>query len=810
MNQNSKNIVNDKMKNIKFYSKKEEAYQTESSFYIARDIGTKGAKEFGCVNSITELINLTKNNDNLYEIIKEDFHRVSCFDIDCKYTDCKDLLPDVPFEEQKNWILEIFKLALEDFKYCNDSITGGEDVNLVVTCSSIPSKFSFHINDRRCWFSDNKDWVIYHQYFLKYLNDQIDSPGYLLLSKIVDGAIYSKCRCMRMLGQSKNKKGAETLKLISNHSIEDTFITYCHDKDNGVEVKPPNSWFKKKKKITPVIAEKNENISEEIEMLIKHLGDTRFAEYDLWYKLVWCLHAVGFSVNEIHTECCIRSPDNYTEEGIDSLIQQYNHDKNRYSISTLKKWAFEDTGYESERFVDYKEPILSERDSEYYFSDLQNELHFKKESLDFPEWVSKHRNSISKVCNLIQAEQNYFLCKINDDSPYVVRKDLPIICCGYKTGLGKNGEDVFKCDGPVVNARLDNIMNLHNLNFPKYNKMVFKPNDHNLRKGEKNTWAGFKAKEVDEIDMDMDKIKIILDHIYYVWADSNDEYYKYIISWFANIFQKPYQQTGIALLVQGAPGTGKTLLCNFLIDFVFGRPLSLATTGLEPLTQRFNACIQSKLFINANELQTVGENSFSNSWESMKALITDKIIQIERKGLEHVTIENNSNYFLTTNNYHTAKIEQGDRRYACFSASDCRKGNDDYFNELVDSFTQENANMFFSYLLRLPKDEMTNIKKIPKTELRESMMNATKTSVHRFVEIMDEELDEAVLYDWINDGKKAVSCTNFYLQYKCWCTDNGEKIWSNKSVGVELKNKQLYKSIDRTQKNKIRKRCYSF
>jgi len=65
------------------------------------------------------------------------------------------------------------------------------------------------------------------------------------------------------------------------------------------------------------------------------------------------------------------------------------------------------------------------------------------------------------------------------------------------------------------------------------------------------------------------------------------------------------------------------------------------------------------------------------------------------------------------------------------------------------------------------------IKKIPKTI----------SSVHRFKEIMHEELDETVLYDWVNDdGQKAISCGNFYTQYKRWCAQNGEEMWGDLKI----------------------------
>lgn len=56
---------------------------------------------------------------------------------------------------------------------------------------------------------------------------------------------------------------------------------------------------------------------------------------------------------------------------------------------------------------------------------------------------------------------------------------------------------------------------------------------------------------------------------------------------------------------------------------------------------------------------------------------------------------------------------------------------------------------------------------------------------------MNEDIDGVMLYNWIDkQGQSAISCGNFYSLYRLWCIENGEKPWSNKAVGVELKNRQ--------------------
>ena len=194
----------------------------------------------------------------------------------------------------------------------------------------------------------------------------------------------------------------------------------------------------------------------------------------------------------------------------------------------------------------------------------------------------------------------------------------------------------------------------------------------------------------------------------------------------------------------------------------------------------------------------------------MKSLITDSVIQIEKKGMEHIMIDNHSNFIMTTNHRHTIKVEGDDRRYACFEVSDKYKQDTDYFANFMEVLDNDEAgNHIFTYFKDYPVEEMVNVRKIPMTDIKREMLESSKNTVQRFVENMDEEYDSMFLYDWIGkDGERAISCAHFYEKYKEWCGINGEKSWSSKAVGVGLK--KLYKEMGENRYNKEKKKYYQF
>jgi hypothetical protein len=98
------------------------------------------------------------------------------------------------------------------------------------------------------------------------------------------------------------------------------------------------------------------------------------------------------------------------------------------------------------------------------------------------------------------------------------------------------------------------------------------------------------------------------------------------------------------------------------------------------------------------------------------------------------------------------------------------------------------------------------------TEIKKEMANLSKSSVVRFVECMDEEVDNAMLYDWVGkDGEKAITVDNFYTLFLDWCTKNGEKgSWPKNKIKTELNSKGMIRDYDRNMRNNTRSSYYQF
>ena len=195
--------------------------------------------------------------------------------------------------------------------------------------------------------------------------------------------------------------------------------------------------------------------------------------------------------------------------------------------------------------------------------------------------------------------------------------------------------------------------------FPCYSKVVFKPLDHGVEEDEFNIWTGFQAQEVEKVDDD--KVQPYLTHLRHLAP--NDIHYNYLLSWFASIVQRPYEETGILVLLQGGQGAGKTILADVFRRMIIGDKMGKQMEGLDDLLQKHNDYIQGLLFLNLNELSSLGgSNNFHRNFDKLKSFITDDVMKIEPKGQKSYFIENYMNIMATTNNVFTLKVEDGCRR----------------------------------------------------------------------------------------------------------------------------------------------------
>ena len=530
------------------------------------------------------------------------------------------------------------------------------------------------------------------------------------------------------------------------------------------------------------------HLDDVVQWLLGHLPAEHFDKQDHGiYSVAQCMLHLQVPEVVIKNELSISVPD------VEAAFARYDKTMCTYTRSWLiKQCAAAGSECDANKHVRVQSRV--DKDDNYGWLDFQKATH-EHVYLSYEHAQDGILTQLPRILSLVTAGAGMAVVKDNAETPFAIKTLQSLVhTVAWMSPLDTKGNQHRVTQ--ELPAFIKANMNL----LPCFSSIVFKPNDVGLKPTELNTWPGFRAQLVQEVNMEL--VQPWLDHIREVWSSGDDHYYRYILSWLHRILTHPETPSEIALVIMGDQGAGKTLPGDFLCDNVFGRAVSLTTTGLDSITARFNACFMSKVFINANELTTMGD-SYHGAFDRMKAFITDKTVQIEQKGREHITINNCANFLCTTNHDWTVKLEAGDRRYACFTCSSVRRGDEEYFARLAACMTNAHGDHFFTYMTTMFSDTVP-LRRIPKTELRMSMMDSSKSACVRFIEefIDNPEMvfngalnvfigDDMVtsleqVYD-IKVSEQRMRKETLYHIYVAWATHNREKVRPSNQFCKEIK-----------------------
>ena len=786
-------MTNNKMD--KFYKDKKSMFDEVGygkPYYFSRDIvDDKGFKEFFWSDDMEDINELLSVDNNIYEIIVENKARYSYFDFDGSYQGFKK--HNTSNMHDDDFIVREYKLVLEEFK---EKYGFDEDVgNIVILQGTKPNKISFHFIDKSIVLKNCYECHLYHIKFIEFLKEKDN-----FLFDLIDKGVYDKDRSFRCINQSKKAKIPYPIK--SKEKIIDTLIS-C----NETPIDIPPFW----KIPDNMIIKPPEKVvidNEEVELLLQHINDERWTDYMKWIQTVWCLMACKVDIDLIYDKSYEICPDKYNKETLDGVIKNFDPKKN-WSINTLRKWAEEDTDFKVEEVFEKPVMVLDENRENHMTWIIFQKKYNKKIFID-NVGVDEFCRDCDKIISYIQVgEQPLFTLYVNRNQQYKIVNKLNKLTIGFAVSNQKEKPKLitiqeFIVDNPAKFSYFDNI--------------VCKPNNYKLLKFERNIWSGFKAQKVEVVDMSI--VNVLLNHIREVWCCNNDIQYKYILSWFAQIIQTPYKKTGVALVLYGRQGTGKSLPLDIMLEYVFGKDISLATTGIGRLTGNFNNSLRGKLFTKCDEVSNInsGNENFHAVFDKMKDNITGNLLEIEQKGKDCLQIDNINNFVFTTNNSFSIKIEENDRRYNPLEVSDKYMKNHEYFDNFLEVLSNENAgNHILTYFLQYK--DLVDVRKIPTSELKNDMIRKSKHNSVRFIE---EGLDEIIddinqnknrkleeLYDWKDpDGNNAITVGNLYDVYINWTQSQHEKSCNKNIFSSNIKH--LIKNNGRTTINKEQKRWVQF
>ena len=223
-----------------------------------------------------------------------------------------------------------------------------------------------------------------------------------------------------------------------------------------------------------------------------------------------------------------------------------------------------------------------------------------------------------------------------------------------------------------------------------YHRLDFNPSmppGHNGRTW--NIWTGF-AVEPAKGDW-----SLLHDHVVENIADGDVEKAGWAFNWMALGVQKPAEPIGTAMVMIGAPGTGKGVLAN-AYGALWGEHF-IAVTHAEHVSGRFTGHFAGKAFVHIDE-GTFGGNRREAG--NLKTRVTEPWIVLEQKGVDAIRMRNRMKFMISSNEASVVPADRGDRRFTVFDVGVDHREDHSYFGAIQAQLEEGGLEAMLYDLLR--------------------------------------------------------------------------------------------------------------
>lgn len=228
------------------------------------------------------------------------------------------------------------------------------------------------------------------------------------------------------------------------------------------------------------------------------------------------------------------------------------------------------------------------------------------------------------------------------------------------------------------------------LNSPKrrqYTRVVFEP--EGARPDSYNLWRGF-AVEPDP----RSSCTRFLAHLRENVCCGDSDLLHWLVGWLAQMVQHPGEKPGVAVVLRGGRGVGKTIVGEYIGAMMF-RPNYVQITQPRQLTGNFNAHLRQALLIQVEEAFYAGDPAIEGP---LKNLVTSDVRMVEPKGVDPFPVRDCARLLITSNETRVVPAGNDERRWAVFDVGDGRKQDHAYFAAIADELARGGAGALLAHL----------------------------------------------------------------------------------------------------------------
>jgi hypothetical protein len=226
-----------------------------------------------------------------------------------------------------------------------------------------------------------------------------------------------------------------------------------------------------------------------------------------------------------------------------------------------------------------------------------------------------------------------------------------------------------------------------------------------------NLFRGFTVKPLEgspsaDAQRSLDRI---LQHLRDNIAGGEESHAQWILGFFAHMVQRPWEKPIVSLVLRGPKGVGKNALVDAFGNLVGGNHFVTCWSRHQVLGN-FNSQLERCLLLNLNEAFWSGDKSIEGT---LKGLITESTMRIERKGVDAYETRNYMRIVIMGNEDWLIPATSDERRYAVFDVGEAKQQDWNFF-EPIKQISLEGQQLIMRYLMEFDLSTV-NLYQAPQT-----------------------------------------------------------------------------------------------
>lgn len=250
---------------------------------------------------------------------------------------------------------------------------------------------------------------------------------------------------------------------------------------------------------------------------------------------------------------------------------------------------------------------------------------------------------------------------------------------------------------------------------------------------------------------------VFLRFVYDVICSKRHKEFKAVMQLLAEFVQHPEEPWGVALVLKGLKGVGKTKFIELTCDLLPAH--STIHTNYEHAMSKFNDWIEGCLLVGFDEALYAGDKRHESY---LKNMITGHRMQVEGKNAKQYATENMMHVILAGNPERLVNASADERRYVVIEVSDRRRGDGKYFQAVTDAWIGGEREQALNLLAAIDAKRKERRRPPDNEELLEQKLHSTDPFI-------DWLLYESQRADW---PTQAVSPVH-YNRFRDFLSDTG-------------------------------------